>query len=91
MDHNTKEGIRGFFNALSSTGLHIDKSDPFAAMVNSNIIMMRQDVSAMGNKLFEIIDSDESMAETIQIPPILMRDKPGCQFGHGAGRDSVTA
>lgn len=77
---NSTISLEGILNWFQASGLeHIDDYafgcfdwDPFAAMINSNIIMVRQDVRAMVDRLFCLIDLDQTDTATSFIPPILL-------------------
>lgn len=50
--------------------------DPFAAMLNGNILMVRQDVPEMMKRLFVLIGSDVgAYAQLIEVPPVLVWDE----------------
>ncbi|MEQ4691549.1 LacI family DNA-binding transcriptional regulator [Providencia manganoxydans] len=47
--------------------------DPFASLLGHNISMVRQDVPAMLDAVFEIIDNKETALKTVEIPPVLIK------------------
>lgn len=44
--------------------------DPFVSMLSSDILMVRQDVNAMLNAIFHIIDTENYHISTTEIPPL---------------------
>jgi len=46
--------------------------DPFVSLLGHDIDMVRQDVPAMLEKVFEILDSGDTSVRRIEIPPELI-------------------
>lgn len=76
------EGVINWFRAegmdkLNELAFGCFDWDPFAAMINPNIIMVRQDVDTMVNKLFEALDADTTdPAHRIEVPTVVVKNHP---------------
>ncbi|WP_269932906.1 LacI family DNA-binding transcriptional regulator [Aminobacter sp. HY435] len=76
---NSTISLEGVMRWLRGSGQYPDNMpllgcfdwDPFVAMLGDHIEMVRQDVPAMLDAVFEIIDSGGSELKTVQIPPIV--------------------
>ncbi|EUM08108.1 hypothetical protein L465_03640 [Enterobacter sp. BIDMC 29] len=77
---NSTISLEGVVGWLAQRGLTNKKQpplgcfdwDPFVSLLGHNISMIRQDVPAMLNAVFKIIDVGEVSSGTIEIPPLLV-------------------
>lgn len=77
---NSTISLEGVVGWLAQRGLTDKKQpplgcfdwDPFASMLGHNISMVRQDVPAMLDAVFKIIDTGEVSSGTVEIPPLLV-------------------
>jgi len=77
---NSTISLEGVVGWLAQHGLTDKKQpplgcfdwDPFASMLGNNISMVRQDVPAMLDAVFKIIDTGEVSSGTVEIPPLLV-------------------
>jgi len=77
---NSTISLEGVVGWLAQRGLTDKKQpplgcfdwDPFASMLGHNISMVRQDVPAMLDAVFKIIDIGEVSSGTVEIPPLLV-------------------
>lgn len=77
---NSTISLEGVVGWLAQRGLTDKKQpplgcfdwDPFASMLGHNISMVRQDVPAMLDAVFKIIDIGEVSSRTVEIPPLLV-------------------
>ncbi len=64
---------RGEVSGLDQIKLGCFDWDPFAEMLGTDIVMIRQDVETMLTTLFSLIDSGAHALRKIEIPPIALR------------------
>jgi len=78
---NSTISLEGVVGWLAQRGLTNKKQpplgcfywDPFVSLLGHNISMIRQDVPAMLDAVFKIIDTGEVSSGTIETPPLLIK------------------
>ncbi|EHS49789.1 transcriptional regulator, LacI family [Rhizobium sp. PDO1-076] len=96
---NSTISLEGVMRWIKRSGHYKDRApvigcfdwDPFAALLGDEIEMVRQDVQAMLNAVFDIIDQGGAQTMLIEIPPVFVGAEEGSPIGASLGPDALLA